>query len=249
MAQTKDIPQYTADDGLPAKKALTKAPTQASLKAAFATATHHANEMRGHSVYAVAHRLAIGVELQRLHETHGIQRGGDRKSADQTVTRDGLISWPALVHTHCGFSEPTARRIMALTEGFAEFNAAFAKLLKTKASPDKILDFLCSKTEGMTNGELKEILDSLKPEPPPQLENGLPEGKGLGGKTTPAPAETEAEIRAKYAEELAEIMATLRVKKETDFFKRIPNELLAAARAEITELGKALDAEISTRKA
>lgn len=230
------------------KQALTKAPTQASLKAAFATASHHAKEMRRHATYGVAHRIMLGVELQRLHENSGIQQGGDRKSKPQGAV---LIPWPKLVHTHCGISDDTARRIMKLADGFAEYSKDFSKLLKTNASDEKVLEFLFQNTEGLTSGDLKDILDSLKPEPPPLLEDGpaLPEGKGLGGPTPPAPAETEAEIRAKYAEELEEIMATLRVKKETDFFKRIPNELLAAARAEITELGKALDAEISTRKA
>ena len=74
----------------------------------------HALEGMAHGMAAIA--VVLGAELQRLHKLFGVQRGGDRRSADQTRSRSCLIEWPDLVQRELGVSHDTARNWMHLAE-------------------------------------------------------------------------------------------------------------------------------------
>lgn len=215
-------------------------------KREFAAATTHATAMRTASVHAVAHRIMLGVELKKLHAIHGVSPGQPKKNS---VSADRIL-WKDLVFAHCQISESTARRIIEETEGFEQFSKDFSRLLKTKAAPEKLLEFLESKTEGLNNTALRELVGLIKPEPPPTDEPAtLPASRTLGGDNGNTHSEeTEEELRARVQAEWAEYLQELRARAELGTHARLSDETLGHLRDDTAHIVAKLDEEISNRK-
>jgi len=81
--------------------------------------------------------VLLGTELTRLHKLHGIKRGGNRRSKDQTRNVAGL-KWEELVKQELRISEDSAKRYMDLADGakkrLPEFASIAEELLSTPLS-------------------------------------------------------------------------------------------------------------------
>lgn len=95
-------------------KALAAAATREAIPSPFAAARQHA-ERAFQLGQALGEEVTLcGLELIRLYELRGIQRGGDRKSGKIKAASCGFDSesWAELVMREVGISDDTARRWM-----------------------------------------------------------------------------------------------------------------------------------------
>ena len=100
--------------------------------------------------------ILAGVELLRLHKLHGVKRGGDRRSADQTRNDSGL-KWPELVKRELGIGDDTARNYMAMAEAarkrVPELNSEWLLGTPLLDMPEMQREELLAKVQKVTDGQ------------------------------------------------------------------------------------------------
>lgn len=110
---------------------------------------------------SAAFMILAGVELIRLHKLHGVRRGGDRKSADQTARACGL-KWDKVVEQELGIGESTARKYMAMAEAARErmLDLNSERLLNTPISemPEMEREELIARVQKCTDGQTAQQL-------------------------------------------------------------------------------------------
>lgn len=80
----------------------------------FDTARKHAANILEHARRTSHESILLGHELNRLKAESGVQRGGDRKSAEIKLSRESLIGWDELVEQQIGMPYSSAARCMQL---------------------------------------------------------------------------------------------------------------------------------------